>query len=54
MQAIPGDATWWTNGDFTPEQRLLQLEPLSAATFDTGVIGITDGQILVVWFLDED
>jgi hypothetical protein len=47
---------WWTNNDGlsrTPP-RLTGWTPLTRATFDSGVIGVDDRSVLIVWFMDED
>ena len=46
-------ARWWTNGTLGLG-RTGSWNPFTEATFDTGVIGVSDDSVLVVWFPDED
>lgn len=56
IDTLPEAARWWTNGDLGLRDRRSPAgwTPLSDATFDTGVIGVSDTHILVAWFMDED
>lgn len=49
-------ARWWTNTDGTHQipPRWSGWTPLTKATFDTGIIGVDDRSVLIVWFMDED
>jgi hypothetical protein len=50
---LPEPARWWTNGTIgLPEGD--SWTGLTDATFDTGVIGVSEDRLLVVWFMDED
>jgi hypothetical protein len=52
-KALPSPVRWWTNGSIgLPGGG--SWTGLTDATFDTGVIGVSRDEVLVVWFMDED
>jgi hypothetical protein len=54
VDLMPAPTRWWTNGDVALRRDRAVWTPLTTATFDTGVIGISAPHSMIVWFLDED
>jgi hypothetical protein len=54
VEVLEPGARWWTNGDVADRGSFAAWNPLSEATFDSGVIGISETRTLVAWVMDED
>ncbi|BAH40501.1 MAG TPA: hypothetical protein DGD08_04585 [Gemmatimonas aurantiaca] len=60
FDAVPEPHTYFTNGDWTMnpsgngEATLHGWNPISDATFDSGVVCLGDGRAAVFWIQDED
>ena len=54
VATLPEPARWWTNGGLLLDERIRSWNPLTPATFDTGVIGVSRDDLLLAWFTDED
>ena len=54
IEALSGPVQWWTNGTLGLPGPRSTWTPLTPASFDTGVIGVSQERVLVVWFIDED
>ena len=54
VEVLEPGARWWTNGDVADRGNFAAWNPLTEATFDSGVIGISETRTLIAWVMDED
>ena len=48
------NATWAIAGPERGRERIREFQPATNSTFDTGIVGIDDKQIGMIWVQDED